>query len=119
MKLPQNLTLFRVLPRVLSFRVHRWVGSTVEVETRTEGRLPRSLKLDGITVSPSTVQILIWQSQKANTKNVYTEPIDLSRITKTTDIKTRLALPQHIRFAGGKPPDVQAKVNIASAEASP
>ena len=31
-KLPQNLTVFRALPRVLSFRIHRWVTSTVDVE---------------------------------------------------------------------------------------
>ena len=118
-KLPQNLTLFRALPRVLSFRVHRWTRSTVDVEPRIESRLPENLKLESITVSPETIQILIWQSQKANTKRVYTEPIDLSRITKTADLKTKLVLPQHIRFEAGQSPEVQVKVNVVSTSESP
>jgi len=118
-KLPQNLTLFRVLPRTLSFRVHRWVRSNVDVEARAEGRLPENLKLESISVSPSTVQILIWESQKANTKRVYTEPIDLSRITKTTDLKPKLVLPQHVRVESGRAPEVQVKVSVVPMSDSP
>jgi YbbR domain-containing protein len=118
-KLPQNLTLFRVLPRVLSFRVHRWTRSTVDVEARIESRPPENLKLESITVSPQTIQILIWQSQKADTKRVYTEPLDLSRITKTTVLKTKLVLPQHIRPEAGQSREVQVKVNVVLVSESP
>jgi YbbR domain-containing protein len=118
-KLPQELTLFRVLPRVLSFRVHRWTRSTVDVEARIESRPPENLKLESITVSPPRIQILIWQSHKANTKRVYTEPLDLSRITKTTHLKAKLVLPQHIRLEAGQSPEVQVKVNVVFVSESP
>jgi YbbR domain-containing protein len=119
MKLPQDLVLFRVLPRVLQFKVYRWVSSSMIVEARTQGRLPDRTKLQSITITPPTVQALIWQSERPRVTKLYTEPIDLSRITTSVEVKTKLILPQNVRFEAGKVPEAQVRIEVVSQQEMP
>ncbi|GJM24508.1 MAG: adenylate cyclase [Phycisphaerae bacterium] len=105
-KTPSNLSLFRSVPRVVSFGVHVWVKSQASVELRTEGRLPRKLREREMKVVPEAVQVLVWRSLKASNLRIYTEPIDLSRMTDATETKAKLILPQHMRLENDQPTEV-------------
>jgi len=111
-KLPSNLSLFRSAPRIISFGVHTWVKARVAVEPQTEGRLPRELRQREIKVIPDAVQVLIWRSFTSSTAKIYTEPIDLSRVTATSEFKAKLAVPQHMRLETGQPAEVRVKLDV-------
>ncbi len=105
-KSPSNLTLFRSVPRVVSFGVHTWVKARVPVELRTEGRLPRNLRDREMKVVPDAVQVLVWRSFKTPNLRVYTESIDLMRMTDATETKAKLVLPQYMRLESDQPNEV-------------
>jgi len=105
-KTPSNLSLFRSVPRVVAFGVHTWVKARVPVELRTEGRLPRNLREREMKVVPEAVQVMVWRSYKAPTLRVYTESIDLSRMTDASETKVKLVLPQYMRLESDQPIEV-------------
>ncbi len=84
----------------------------MEVEPRTQGRLPRELRQGEIKVIPDTVQLFIWRSFKSSTTKIYTETIDLSRLTATSELKAKLVVPQHMRLESDQPAEVNVKLDI-------
>jgi diadenylate cyclase len=112
--LPSNLALFRSVPRVVSFGTHTWVRVRLAVTARTEGRLPRELRQREVRVTPDEVQVLIWRSFKSSTTKVYTEPIDLSRMTDASELKAKLVVPEHMRLEAGQPPEVSVKLDVVT-----
>lgn len=116
-KLPSNLALFRSAPRIVEFGVHTWIRARVGVEPRTEGRLPRELRQGEIKVAPDTAQVLIWRSYKSSTTKIYTETIDLSRLTAASELKAKLVVPQHMRLESDQPTEVNVKLDIISESA--
>jgi hypothetical protein len=113
-KLPSNLALFRSVPRVVSFGAHTWVRVRLAVAARTEGRLPRELRQREVRVVPNEVQVLIWRSFKSPTTKVYTETIDLSRMTDAAELEAKLVVPEHMRLETGQPSDVTIKLDVIS-----
>jgi hypothetical protein len=57
------------------------------------------------------VQVLIWRSFKSSTTKVYTETIDLSRMTDAAELKAKLVMPEYMRLETGQPSDVGVKLN--------
>ena len=110
-RLPSNLALFRAVPRIVSFGVHTWVRARVAVELRAEGRLPRELRQREIKVVPDTVQVLVWRSFKSSATKIYTEPIDLSRLTAASGLRAKLVVPQHMRIESDQPADVEVALD--------
>ncbi len=110
-KLPSNLVLFRSVPRVVSFGTHTWVRVRLAVTARTEGRLPRELRQREVRVIPDEVQVLIWRSFRSSTTKVYTETIDLSRMTDAAELKAKLVMPEYMRLETGQPSDVGVKLD--------
>jgi hypothetical protein len=111
-RLPSNLALFRSAPRIVELGVHTWVRSRVEVEPRTEGRLPRDLRQAEIKVIPDAVQVVVWRSFKSSTTKIYTETIDLNRLTAAAELKAKLAVPQHVRLDNDQPTEVRVKLEL-------
>jgi uncharacterized protein (TIGR00159 family) len=116
-KLPSNLGLFRSAPRIVEFGVHTWVRARVGVEPRTEGRLPRALRQGEIKVIPNAVQGFVWRSFKSSTAKIYTEPIDLSRLTPASEIRAKLVVPQHMRLDSDQPTEVRVRLEIVGENA--
>ena len=116
-KLPSNLALFRSAPRIVEFGIHAWVRARVGIEPRTEGRLPRELRQAEIKVAPDTVQVLIWRSFKSSATKIYTEPIDLSRLSAASELKAKLVVPQQMRLDSDEPTEVKVKLDILSENA--
>jgi len=109
-KLPSNLTLFRSAPRIVAFGVHTSVRARVIVEPRTEGRLPMSLRDREIKVTPEAVQVMIWRSYRSSTTKIYTEPMDLTRMTPAAVVRAKLVLPQYMKLDAGQPTEVIVKL---------
>jgi YbbR domain-containing protein len=74
--------------------------------------LPRELRQREVRVTPDEVQVLIWRSFKSSTTKVYTEPIDLSRMTDASELKAKLVVPEHMRLEAGQPPEVSVKLDV-------
>ncbi|MGD2110471.1 MAG: diadenylate cyclase [Phycisphaerae bacterium] len=118
-KLPSNLTLFRSVPRVVSFHIHTWVRARLAVTGSTEGRLPRDLRQRELRVTPEEVQVLIWRSFRSATTRLYTEPIDLSRLTDGSEFKAKLVVPEYVRLETGQPFEVSVKLEDGAANPEP
>jgi YbbR domain-containing protein len=113
-KLPSNLALFRSIPRVVSLNVHTWIRGRVDVTPQTEGRLPRDLRQREVRVVPDQLQVMIWQSLKSSATRIYTEPVELGRLTDASELKVKLIVPQHMRLESDQPSEVSIKLDAVS-----
>jgi YbbR domain-containing protein len=85
----------------------------VSVEPRTEGRLPRDLRDREVKATPDAVQVLIWRSYKSTATKIYTETVDLSRLTTGSEPKVKLVVPQYMRLESDQPAEVTVKLEVA------
>ena len=69
----------------------------IPIEARVTGQLPDAVVLGEITVDPETVEIMGESSYLKLITLAVTEPIDLSQITKTTQVPVQLVLPGSIK----------------------
>lgn len=114
-KRPANLAVYGIEPRTLFLDAHTLVPAQLSVEVQTDGRVPDGLELKGLQVTPRSVNVMVWKSERQRTERLLTAPIDLSKFTKTTTVTAPLILPRHVRSANGKPLEVQVTVEVAAA----
>ena len=81
-----GITIQSVSPSIFIVRVAPRGEKNVMVEPRLVGKLPKGYKLDnnGIVVSPPKIKIWGVRSTIEKTEHLYTKPIDLSKINKST-----------------------------------
>lgn len=115
-KRPGNLSVYGIEPRSLLLEAHVLVTAELPIEVGTSGRLPEGFVMNGIQVAPRSVPVLLWREELDQTRRLSTEPIDLTGLTQTTTVSASLVIPQHVRFAAGKPPNVRVTVEVARAE---
>jgi uncharacterized protein (TIGR00159 family) len=114
---PSGLQIYRVEPPDVSLVAHRLRPVTLRVEAPTTGQLPEPLRLESLRAEPATVRALSWLAPTATPSTISTEPVDLSRITKTTTFDAQLVVPESVRFPGQIPPKVRVTVEVARAAA--
>jgi len=98
----------------VTFGVHTWVRARVTVEPLTEGRLPRPLRDREIKITPDVIQVQIWRSQKSLTSRIFTEPINLSRISDLQEFNAKLVVPQYLKLETDQPTEVKVKLEVVS-----
>ncbi len=114
---PANLTVYRIDPAVLMLEAHPTSVVSIPIEVSTVGTLPVNLRLVGLKVIPESIRARVRPSASVN--KVTTEPIDLSAITQTTLLRTRLQLPDEIRMVEGSVPEAQVTVEVALEPSAP
>lgn len=118
LKKPANLSVYRIDPNALTLEAHPTEVVPVPVEPQTTGTLPPTLRLTRLKVFPETVRVRLLQSS-GGLERIPTDPVDLSQISQTTLLRTRLALPEHVRLAEGNSLDVQVTVEVAAEPSAP
>lgn len=76
-------------------------GKFVDVNVVTSGNTPASIKLDGISVSPHTLEIVGDRDVIEGVSKINTKPIDLSGISDNTTVTAQLELPEGVKASGG------------------
>ena len=72
-------------------------GKYIDVVVNTTGELPKDYKITGITPDIQTVELTGPEEILNSISEIYTENIDLSKITETSDIATNLIIPEGLR----------------------
>lgn len=86
-------------------------GKNVPITLKTIGTLPDGYFLDGSELSRNTVNITGSIEDLDKIKSIETQPVDISNITSTKEINTKLNLPENVSVQQGDD-DVRVKINI-------
>ncbi len=115
---PFQLDVYRVEPRNVTLIVHRMKPVMLQVDVPLVGQLPEPLRLSGVKVEPARVQAMSWLAEPGQNNKIQVEPVDLTQITKSTSFKTRLVVPDHVRFPGNLSPEVRVSIELTKAAAA-
>lgn len=84
-------------------------GKFVPVNVSTTGKLPEGLVLKGLSPSTERVEVVGNDDVLDKISEVYTEPIDLSSITDSREVISKLTLPRNVQLSDDQQ---QIKVKI-------
>lgn len=110
--IPKGLSVNSISPKDFSFRALKTELTEVPVKVKTRGRLPKTLQLEEIKTSPSTVQLLIPQSKRGTITEVTTEPLDLDLISQSTILRLSVILPNGVMPSDENQNSVKVTITI-------
>jgi uncharacterized protein (TIGR00159 family) len=96
-------------------------GEEIElpVKVETQGQLPLGVRLESIAARPSRVRLVVRTGEEFEYRQVRTEPVDLSNVSRTKKLTRGLLPPEGTRFAGGQPTEVEVTIEVAAGDARP
>jgi len=110
-RLPRGTQLIRAVPAQLRFRFEKRDTRAVPVEVAYSGALPEGLKLGKVEVMPPMLEIMGPESHVKAARRLVTDPVDLTRVTGTTDATLAVyAAETQVRFSGV--PQVTVKIEV-------
>lgn len=94
----QGLTIYPDKTRVTVALTAEVTQKTLDVKPVTQGELPAGLVISSIVTQPEKVEVSESTPGKTIEKldAIYTEPVDITNITKTTSKEVRLQLPEGV-----------------------
>jgi len=107
-----TLEIDRISPRSVNVVLHRPRVVELTVQPTTTGSVPSPAELASIKASPSKIRATLLNSNARDVQTIYTEPISLQQIDKTTTVKAKLMLPDHVQLPRGTPPTVDVRLEI-------
>lgn len=110
--LPRDLKLYNVEPQVVRIKAEEMTGVWVAVRVQTTGRLPGNKKLVSISANPRSILLRIPGGTGIRPDVVLTEPVNLSNITQTTTLKSRLLPPAESKLQPFQNPEVEIKITV-------
>jgi len=111
-QLPLGVSVVKVTPSVIKVVAEKRIYRELPVVLRKTGRVPKEVRLRSVRVEPSFVTVLSSESELVRTRQVFTEPLDLSTISKSQTIELKLLLPANqAQFKG--PDSVKVKVSVS------
>lgn len=84
----------------------------VPVNISTTGKLPEGLVLKGLSPSTERVEVVGDDDVLDKISEVYTEPIDLSSITDSREVISKLTLPRNVQLSNEQQQQVKVKIVI-------
>ena len=117
-KIPSNLSLVTIKPEAITINAYKLYPVDVPVRIKTVESLQPGLKLLSIISSPDvlSVQAPMRLIQNKGQINISTEPIDLSKITQTTTLETKVVAQPEVRFKNGQTLTIKITVEVESTE---
>jgi diadenylate cyclase len=116
--LPQGVRFVRSVPSQVRLRFDRMLSKAVPVEIQLTGRLPAGYALAAESVEPPALQVSGPESSVSAIRSAQTDPVELSAITQTTDIKVN-AFVTEARAQFESPPVVTVRLTIQKADNIP
>jgi len=109
---PSNLSVVALTPERVSLSAYQLLTFNLPVEARMQGKIAGEIELVGITVSPESVPVMVPSKFNRGSLKVVTELIDVRNIVETTTLRPVLILPDGVRFADEKPPQVEVTIEV-------
>lgn len=112
-RIPVGTEVTKINPSSIRIRLEDVKTRSVQVKAQFIGKLPQPLRLETVWVEPRFVVLQGPESRLTKVREVLTEPIDLSSITKNTKISVGVDVnfPQ-IRLAPNQPSHVAVEIKI-------
>jgi len=110
--IPSNMTLVKIKPERITIVAHQLFPREVSVHIDATGRLPDKYILKRVSVTPETVMVLAPFNLMGNKIFIATEPIDISEITATQSVETRIVYPSQVRFKNNQVPTVRVIIEV-------
>lgn len=113
-----NLSLYRVEPSAVSIEAHEVVTVTLPVRVQTEGKPPPGVEIRQIRPLPQKVQAQVWRSLEADTELLFTEPVSLSGVRRSQQVRVSLLIPEHVRLVEPGQSIIQVSIAVKEEEAA-
>jgi hypothetical protein len=107
-----TLEIDRISPRTITVVLHRPQIVELAVEPTVSGRVPAPAELVSVTPMPPKIKATRLSSNSVDLQKIYTEPINLGQINKTTTVRVKLALPDDVRLPKGTPSSVDVRLEV-------
>jgi YbbR domain-containing protein len=101
-----------VTPSRIIVNASRLRSAVLPVEVRSEGALPPGVILQRIETKPTHVSVLLPKRFIGTDLQIFTEPVDLRKVTATTTLSAKLITPPEVSFEGGKPLSVEVTIRV-------
>jgi len=100
--LPPGIRLNRIEPAVLNVTLDKLAAKTLPVQVDWAGRAGDDMRITEANVSPGTVRLVGASRQLESMDTVYTQRVDIGKLSASGKLTTRLALKQPtLRMAEG------------------
>ena len=95
-------------------------SKVIDINVKTKGTLSDKLNLKSLEATPSKIEVTGDDSELKNISSIDTEPIDLSAITDSKEVTTKLKVPIGIKILnGGDKVNVKVTVETVNQEEPP
>ncbi len=111
-KCPTQLSLVNIEPEEVELKVHHFVTLNIPVEPSIIGRLPLDYFLKQVIVEPKTVAVKFSSLTPKEGISISTEFIDISGLTQTSVVTSKLILSGDARFVDEKLSDAKVTLEI-------
>ncbi len=91
--LPLGVDVVNLDPDTLTLYVDHFVKKILPIQLKTQGSPPRGFQIKNIVVTPKAAEFRVSQEYLKEHSIVFTEPVDLSQLKKSTRIDLRLLTP--------------------------
>ncbi|MCU7489971.1 MAG: diadenylate cyclase CdaA [Bacteroidota bacterium] len=112
LELPSGIDLYRVEPRVLKIKADAMKFIRVPVKVQTMGKVSGNSKYMKLYADPAYVVLRVPANSYSMPRYVSTEPIDLSEVSESSAIPSRLIPPRTTRLLPEQSPEIMVKVQI-------
>jgi hypothetical protein len=113
--LPQGVRFVRAVPSQVRLRFDRMLSKVVPVELRLTGHPPDGYIVSAESVEPQALNVSGPESSVSAIRAAQTDPVDLSAIAQTTEIKVN-AFVSEPRAQFDSPPVVTVRLTIEKSE---
>jgi diadenylate cyclase len=111
-QLPLGVSVVKIAPAVIKVVAEKRVYREIPVVLNKVGRLRKGVIIRSISLEPTTVTTLGSESELYRLRQIYTEPFDLSTLSRSQTVELRLLLPaSQIQFKGSA--SVKAKIAVS------
>ncbi|HEY1756508.1 MAG TPA: CdaR family protein [Bryobacteraceae bacterium] len=113
--LPQGVRFVRAVPSQVHLRFDRILSKAVPVELELKGQLPAGYLLSAESIEPETLSVSGPAASVSAIRSAQTDPIDLSALSQTTELKVNAFVPEP-RAQFDSPPVVTVRLTIEKSE---
>lgn len=113
LKLPSGIKLYNIEPHVIRINAERLKSIEVPIHVQTSGRLPRYLRLLSINSNPEKITLKVPEEAHNLPRNILTEPVNLSNLTESSVIKTRLIPMNNAKLLPDQKPEILIELKVA------
>ncbi|MCK5679626.1 YbbR-like domain-containing protein [bacterium] len=91
--LPLGVDVVNLDPETLTLYLDRFVNVSLAIKLKTQGTPPKGFQIKEISVSPQTAEFKVSEKYLKENNTVFTEPLNLGNLRKSTKINLQLLTP--------------------------